>query len=419
MLLAILIALVILNKALYKSYLNPIFLQSVLWLVYYWFLQSNIDEYDVYMRDVAALIVLQSIGFSIGGFVCLLFTRSSYIKTSQPAPIADLEQAYNNVNFLYPYVFVIIGACLFGLLREGASLSISGLSDIAAIRENLIEDQGQKYGLYGIIQFLVCVYFLVYFVSKPKNELKYWLLLFVFFVFTLVLNSKGGFLFFVAPLIYGLVWEKKVSPLYVLYGTIFITGLFVLITLMRFNGADSEFLYYILLVYTITSVPALVIGNKAASSPIVGYYTLRIPHLWLNKIGFSFAIPPVLAEFTATPLGANTYSYMKPYFIDFGIVGVFVFPLLLGIVTNFIYFKARSGRLPYIILTSLLIYPLIMQIFDEHYFLWMSNWAYFTIVTLLLTVVKVYKREIKSDLVLNVDDKKSLLQNPFFKTENS
>ncbi|HEX8461328.1 MAG TPA: hypothetical protein VF623_07855, partial [Segetibacter sp.] len=71
----ILLMITVINGYVYKSFLNPIFLQSLLWLIYFFFLALNIDLYDVKIEDTYSFIFYQSVGFSLGGFICALFTR--------------------------------------------------------------------------------------------------------------------------------------------------------------------------------------------------------------------------------------------------------------------------------------------------------------------------------------------------------
>ena len=133
MVLAILIALVILNKILYKSYLNPIFLQSVLWLVYYFFLSQNIRSFNVGIEPLNKFVLLQSIGFSLGGFICLLFTRKSLINNKVEILYNETEKIQSNIIRLYPYFLCFLIFCIFFLIRMGKSFS---LDQVFNLRDN-------------------------------------------------------------------------------------------------------------------------------------------------------------------------------------------------------------------------------------------------------------------------------------------
>lgn len=398
MVLAILIALVILNKVLYKSFLNPIFLQSVLWLVYYFFLMLNINSYDVKLTDVHKFLLVQSLGFSLGGFICLLFTRKNTLSIRAPFGDETSTTTYKNLLLFYPFVMVVmIVSCAF-LVKEANSLSIFSVQDL---KEQLIEDDGKKFGSFGLIQLLASVYVVIFIATRDlikENKVKFFALLVVFVYFTLLLGSKGQFVFFFCSTLYLLAWMKKVNKYHMLIAGVLLVALMLFVTFIRFGGAEdsitSDSIIDLLLIYTITSLPGLHL-LQAAQPKVFGYYTFRILYVWLNKLGFDFPVAPVLSEFTMTPLPTNVYSYIKPYYHDFGYPGVFILPLILGVVHNFFYFKANKGNLNYLILSAFLIYPLGMQIFEENYFRQFTNWVYVFLLIQLLTKVN-FSRRLKS-----------------------
>jgi oligosaccharide repeat unit polymerase len=51
--------------------------------------------------------------------------------------------------------------------------------------------------------------------------------------------------------------------------------------------------------------------------------------------------PAEVSEFTSTPYLANTYTYLAPYYEDFGLFGVFAFPALLGFLVGYMFFEMR------------------------------------------------------------------------------
>ena len=210
--LIVLLLVVIINKLLYRSFLNPVFLQSLIWLGYYWLLNTNIGMYDLYMRDVEPFLVFQLLGFSVGGFLCLLFTRTKYVQYVISVPDVSLQNAYANIQRFYPVVLVIVLYCIISLMREGESFSIA---DMFNIRDKLVEDDGKKYGLFGTLQSFSSIYLIIYFIAKPKYSFKYVMLILLFLWLTALLNSKGSFLFFLAPLVYILYWQKKINKTYI------------------------------------------------------------------------------------------------------------------------------------------------------------------------------------------------------------
>ena len=117
----ILFTIVIFNKILYKNSANPIFLQSLIWLVYSFILQKNIDVYDVDVHDVDYFILLQAIGFSAGGFIISLFTRSKYINSKFSVEERENNIAFKNVELFFPFMFLSLLVSIFSLFYQGGN----------------------------------------------------------------------------------------------------------------------------------------------------------------------------------------------------------------------------------------------------------------------------------------------------------
>jgi len=49
-----------------------------------------------------------------------------------------------------------------------------------------------------------------------------------------------------------------------------------------------------------------------------------------------------VSEFTKTPFLGNTYTYLWPYYLDFGLPGVFVCPFVLGVCMSLLYFWMKT-----------------------------------------------------------------------------
>ena len=395
MMFILLIGVVLFNKFFYKSYLNPIFLQSVIWLIYYFFLFINIKYYDVHIEAIQNFVVYQLIGFSLGGLFCCLFTKkNSVYKRILPEEHAN-ELTLKNIIYIYPFVLVVLIISLFLIIKESGTISIFNIGNL---RENLVEDDGKKYGSLGVIQLLISVYVIIFIGIKDaikKNFFKFITILIPFLYFTLMLGSKGQFVFFFSAVLYLLSWSKRLNKSYLLFSGLLLVAILLGLTFLRLESDNTSYsfskdsLAELLLVYTVTSLPALSL-IKFSSPKIFGYYTFRVIYVWLNKFGFAFPIAPVLSEYTLTPLPTNVYSYIKPYYHDFGLTGVFWLPFILGFLHNYFYFAANKGKLNYIIFASLLVYPLGMQIFEENYFRQLSIWIYIFILILILTKVKIY-----------------------------
>lgn len=385
----ILVALCIFNKLVYKSWLNPIVIQSLVWLGYYLLLQSNIGAYDVYLKNVEPFILFQSLAFSMGGFICALFARSPSISRRVQVGSDAVSTAQQNTAILYPVVIVVLLAAIGYILADIGTLSPYSIMDF---RDALSEDDGKKVGGIGTLQLLMSVYVIVYLgvYKRSQGWAKMLVLVILFVYFTLLLGSKGQFVSFFCATGFLVVWQKKIRKLYLGLAFLLFVGVLVFLFYLRAGGdggsVDDDSLADLFLIYTVTALPALYLSPFKSLS--FGYYTFRVLYVWLNKFGLDMPVAPVLSEWVVTPLPTNVYSYIMPYYKDFGYWGIWIFPMILGFFHNFIYFKANKGSLTFLILSALFVYPVITQVWEENYFRQITNWVYITLVILLLTKLK-------------------------------
>ena len=380
MLFFFLLFLAVFNRFIYRSSLNPIFLQSVLWLVYYVLLAVNIKTYDIHLNQVTSFIFLQSIGFSLGGFICFLFTRKSSLDNLIEIRTESFAISQRNLCIVFPFFFVLQIFALILYIKNTGNISFMAIADI---RDTLAEDDGKKFGTYGLIQMLLAVYLIQFTISKVSFTIWHKILLVLFLYYTMLLGSRGQFVYYFITVFYILFWQKRLNVKKVIYSMLLILGLMYVVTVLRSINATGQTLTETLLIYTVTSIPALHIATFSRSK-FFGYYSFRVFYVWINKLGFTIPLSPVLSEFTMTPLPTNVYSYIKPYYLDFGYVGVFLLPFLIAFIHNYFYFSARRGSYVYLFLTSVLMYPLLMQVFEENYFRQFSNICYSVILTTLI-----------------------------------
>lgn len=367
-----LLFLALFNRFIYKSNLNPIFLQSVLWLIYYTILYLNIKAYDIHLYQISQFIIYQSIGFSLGGFFCFLFTRKSSFLNIYPINEKTINLSQANIQKIFPVFFVLQLISLVAFIKSTGNVSILAIADV---RDVLAEEDGKNFGSFGLIQMVMAVFLLLISISKTKFTVWHKVLVGLFLYYTMLLGSRGQFVYYFVSLLYILLWQRRISGKKIFVSVSLVLLLMYILTVIRSAKATGQTLGETLLVYTVTSLPALHIGTFV-NSKCFGYYTFRVAYIWINKLGFSFPLSSVLSEFSFTPLPTNVYSYVKPYYLDFGYAGVFLLPLFLGILHQYFYFKARRGSFLSLFLSSILMFPLLMQVFEENYFRQLSNIVY-------------------------------------------
>ena len=187
--------------------------------------------------------------------------------------------------------------------------------------------------------------------------------------------EKGYFSFIFISIIYLLYLRGQLTKL-----KISIYAISFLLFLVIFNAARSgilegvsyRFSDYISL-YVVS--PSVAFSTLSAnSSPYFGAHSFRFFYALLNSFG---AGPHALSNWfepVEVPIRTNVFTVMEPYYEDFGLMGVCVFSIFIGLILGFIYKRCinRNDLLPLCIYTILLT-PLVTQFFQDGFFASLST----------------------------------------------
>lgn len=109
-----------------------------------------------------------------------------------------------------------------------------------------------------------------------------------------------------------------------------------------------------------------------------GTNIFRTPALVLGKLGIHVEVPTLTKEYRYVPDPTNVYTFYRPYFDDFGYVGVVLAPFIFGVFYGKVYRLARAGSRVFILCFALSLYPLFMQFFQDQYFTLLSTWVQYS-----------------------------------------
>lgn len=111
--------------------------------------------------------------------------------------------------------------------------------------------------------------------------------------------------------------------------------------------------------------------------------------LTANKLGASFEVPSLHAEYTAISpsMKTNVYTMYFSYFQDYGWAGIVVLPYVLGYALTWAYRRARDGSREALVLYGLTFSGVLLSGFNEEFFLALNTllkamvvvWCVFTI----------------------------------------
>ena len=87
----------------------------------------------------------------------------------------------------------------------------------------------------------------------------------------------------------------------------------------------------------------------------------------LNLVDPTIEPPLIVAEFVSIPIEANTFTWLRQFYDDFGIVGVLIGPWVVGVVSSAVYFRMLRTREFYsTYVNGLFSFCLLLSIFGNH-----------------------------------------------------
>ncbi|HEO9537848.1 TPA: O19 family O-antigen polymerase, partial [Escherichia coli] len=95
-------------------------------------------------------------------------------------------------------------------------------------------------------------------------------------------------------------------------------------------------------------------------------------------------IANILQEWVNVPFPVNVYTYLRPYYMDFDYLSLF-FPIIFGFFSGRIYMQKYKNRRIYYIVYPITFYAIAMQLFDDQYLTWLSNWILLIITGYIMT----------------------------------
>lgn len=198
----------------------------------------------------------------------------------------------------------------------------------------------------NILLLFVWVFVLVSIISMKRFKIKYLIILFTFVV------------------VFFAIYLQLFSPYYGFdYRFLIRDGL---VHLPKF----LSFLSYPLVYFT-GSIPALnLFINDNSISFTYGLYTFKpLVSLLLRFTNYNFLIPGTHGVFYNNGLMPyNTYTFLRHAYNDFGILGALIYPYVIALLTNYVYFNLRykhDNR--YLVLYSILSWGLIISTFSNHF----------------------------------------------------
>jgi oligosaccharide repeat unit polymerase len=388
-----LLLLVVLCYAAVPDIRFPAFIFAVLWLLVtsaFYFAPIPVDRISI---TTQATIFTAIAAFAGAG----LFLR---LAESLAPPPRAVETGDDVPGRRARALLLLVSAVLLPLVIQKALglAEASGFNNLyIGLRVELTKPNAEGYGVVGNAAIVSWFTTLIYAIDASRKERWLFASSFTISLIYAVLGTGRTpvFLLVVTVLAVALIRNRMTVPKFLGGLTVFALS-FVLIAMVlgkSAGNADSDIdelgegLVEHFYTYLLGSVGALNVVVGADAPLQLGRNTfsgvLNIVYRYTGEPEI-----PAIQDEVAVPFRTNVYTALHPLYVDFGILGVAVGFFVIGLLTNFLYFRALKQQRLYIFYYALAIYPLSYAVFSDQYFAPFTTWVkliaagylYFTLV---------------------------------------
>lgn len=293
--------------------------------------------------------------------------------------LRNVNRVFREPNFnlskltcIIPFAFIALFYCLV-LSKFGLSVIL----DTASFRNFLVADSGANYGLLGRLALLSL--FTTCFLLLKNNKL--FLSASIMCVpMAFLLGAKTLILFYLVTVLVLTPKHLKFSKVLLIGGTFVLC--FILTMSMRNPDASLGMISYYFYNYLSGGILAFSQLHVSHTTDF-GFYSLRNIYLWLN-VFYPYPVADLIQDWVMVPFPTNVYTYLRPYYLDFGWLAL-IFTSIFGFVSGKLYSQKFTNVRTFYITYPIALYAILMQIFDDQYLTWLSNWILLVIIGFVMT----------------------------------
>jgi len=384
-----------LNWIRFRDWLYPAVGQSILWAVVITWLAWEQRNFDPIGSFVTWVVVLGGVVlFALGAWIATLdhepYMERNYVEAISPVPRSRAL-----------FFFFIAAAVLPLFVRTALGIASggSGLSFLADLREE-VGQEGVGFGPYMLIIWVAfasgAALVLEHFSRASQTRrarLLVWASIGVALTYAVLSSGRNSVLFLVLltlgiPAVLRAITVRTFAIGLVALGlTMFVTFSFLAHSMgldVQDLGSTNDtqtIVYDMARTYIAGPVVAF---DKIASHPPeleLGVRVFRDINRVLNLFGAHIQVRPVVEEWVSVPDETNIYTSDLPYFLDFGLVGVFAFQLGAGFLHGYLYRRAtvRSPQPLAVLWYAFSLFPLAMQYCTDMYMIPLNRWLIFAV----------------------------------------
>jgi len=374
----------------YRDILCPAVLHNIFWILSLAGLGLIDAAMDISIKT-SFVIISGGVAFQIG-----------YAKSPIPPRRSLKSKIRVNIQTLYIFIFLLFIPFLWVMWLYIKSGVFSG-----ATLYNALTEGKEEVGLPTIVSYVFK--FIQFFslavltinwtiLKNSKNRLlkrAIFLLFVMALVCTLSVPTRNGLLFYFAPLIMVYLFTHKLKRkqilAYLAIGLLVFLAFFYFVSVGKYwynyeNGESPlSVLSGELLSYLSLSIHALDITMDSHEFTRLGSDTFRfLLAIWDSIAGTNYT-PNIVNDFIETGPTTNVYTFYDYYLRDFGVFYAILIQFLVAWIHGYFYkrLKVKKG-LSTVYFCALLVYPLLMQFFQDQYASLMSLWVQALVVELLV-----------------------------------
>ncbi len=301
---------------------------------------------------------------------------------------------FNKFFFSLFLVFTVVCTPLL-MYKVYQVVSMFASEDMLSNIRMLANEGGEDNGFLKYTYVINEVLFVVALWYHPRVPLWQVLVLAFTNILSAIAIMEKGAIFFLAIATLYILFEKQVLKVRTIMLTLI--SLFAFFFLFNFlregesaEDSDASNIFGFVAMYILSPCVAF----ETVSEELVaqtGAHTFEVVYRFLDSMGVpGIVVNEKLQEFVFVPISTNVYTIFQPFFRDFGYNGVAFFALFYGVMTGFVYSKARNGSyFAKVVYSYFMVYALVLQFYQENIFLSMTMFIQYVLISLIICQNKI------------------------------
>jgi oligosaccharide repeat unit polymerase len=371
--------LTVLNYRAHRSVLYPPFIFCAMWLIDLAVFRLGPIEINPLHGNTLAIVAAGAAAFSIGGLLANLVPRALLCIHLFPL------KPKRTPNFLRNTLMILLLCILPFMFYETLRLSNSqggGFNILRQASQAQLEAIGNGESPSVSLHLVAIALGVSFLFATEKRDRQFWVVTVVTFIMCILVTGRTELLLLISGLcaIY-LLQTKQESLRRAMHFLRWPIALFVVLFIgLIFTNKNTEGMTGGVAGIANSFVFGYIAGPLAAFDLVVQHPTdfiMTTSHTFQFPLSLAanlhlitdYVKPQQLVNFVFVPFPINVYTVFKYYFLELGTVGAVVLLFFIGLLHSLLYLKARQGGRFSTYLFAFSIYPVLMVIFDDQYYL--------------------------------------------------